>query len=286
MPSRRLSYAVFLFGVAWLLSPGPALRGQANPASGNNGSQTDADSDLLRAFAGASIKQVKSGTDMMTLKISDDGIVFTAAAVDLLVQEAFEVEGNRILGLPPWTKSDRYDIQTKVDEIDVSGWRVLRREQRKLVLQALLKSRFNLSFHHETKKRPTYSLVVAKDGPKLHVAKPGDPNSDGSKGPDGKSGNGAATHTRGRIVIQGSNISALVKRLSEQGLDYPVIDETGLTDLYDITLQWSPVNESAKNGSPPPLFTALEEQLGLKLKFDKRPIDIIVVDHIDKPSAN
>ncbi len=285
MSFRKLSYAVFLVGMAWMLSPGPALRGQAESASGNSGEQTDADSGLRTAFAAASIKQVKSGTDMMALKFSDDGIAFTAAAVDLLVQEAFGVEEKRILGLPSWTKSDRYDIQAKVDDIDVSGWRVLRREQRKLVLQALLKSRFNLSFHYETKKQPTYSLVVAANGPKLQVAKPSDPDSNGTKGPDGKSGNGAATFTRGKIVIQGSNISALVKQLSYQGLDHPVIDETGLTGLYDINLQWSPVNESTSNVAPPPLFTALEEQLGLKLKFDKKPLDVIVVDHIDKPSA-
>ena len=286
MYSRKLSYAVFLVGVAWILSPGPPLLGQADSASGSNGSQTDADSGLLQTFAAASIKQVKSGTDRMVLKFSDDGVMFTAAAVDLLVQEAFGVEGNRIFGLPSWTKSDRYDIQAKVDEIDVSGWRALRREQRKLVLQALLKSRFNLSFHHETKRRPMYSLVVASSGPKLHVAKPGDTYPNGIKGPDGKTGSGVATFARGKINIQGSNISALVKLLSEQGLDYPVIDETGLKDLYDIRLQWSTANESASNGSSPPLFTALEEQLGLKLKFDKKPIDVIVVDHIDKPSVN
>jgi len=278
---------VFLVGVVWMLSPGPALRGQADSTSGGNGAQTDADSGILTAFAGASIKQVKSDTDMMGLKFSDDGIVFTAAAVDLLVQEAFGVESNRIIGLPSWTKSARYDIQAKVDDIDVSGWRVLRREQRKLVIQALLKSRFNLSFHHEMKKQPIYSLVVARNGPKLQVAKAVDPNSNGTKWPDGKTGNGAATFTRGKIVIPRSTIAALVKQLSQQGLAHPVIDDTGLTDLYDITLQWSPVNESSATvGTPPPVFTALEEQLGLKLKLDKRPIDVVVIDHLDKPSTN
>lgn len=92
--------------------------------------------------------------------------------------------------------------------------------------------------------------------------------------------------TPGKIVLKASSLSALASLLSSQGLDHPVIDKTGLTDIYDITLRWSPADVGSSDASLPSLFMAVQEQLGLKLEYNKNPIDVVVIDHIDKPSAN
>jgi uncharacterized protein (TIGR03435 family) len=144
-----------------------------------------------------------------------------------------------------------------------------------LALQPLLVARFNLKFHHETRERPTYSLVVVKNGPKLHKPRP-----------DGAGGSDPSLVTPGKIVLHGSTLSGLANLLSSQGLSHPVVDKTGLSDIYDITLRWSPDDVGSSEASLPSLFTALQEQLGLKLEYNKNPIDVIVIDRIEKPSEN
>jgi uncharacterized protein (TIGR03435 family) len=158
--------------------------------------------------------------------------------------------------------------------------------QQGFALQSLLVRRFNLQFHHETRERPTYSLVVAKNGPKLHKAHHVATKPSGTSSPDGTGDREESTVTPGKIVLQGSSLSLLANLLSSQGLSHPVVDKTGLTDQYDITLRWSPADVGSSDASLPSLFTALQEQLGLKLKYNKNSIDVIVIDHIEKPSAN
>ena len=92
--------------------------------------------------------------------------------------------------------------------------------------------------------------------------------------------------TPGKIVLKRSSLSLLANLLSSQGLGHTVVDKTGLTESYDITLQWSPEDIASSDASLPSLFTALQEQLGLKLEYNKNPIDVIVIDHIERPSAN
>jgi uncharacterized protein (TIGR03435 family) len=188
--------------------------------------------------------------------------------------------------LPSWTKSERYDVEAKVDYEDVPKWKALSLTQKSLALQPFLVKRFNLQFHHETRERPTYSLVVAKNGPKLQKAQHVETNPSGTSSPDGTGDTDQSTVTPGKIVLKGSSLAVLANLLSSQGLSHPVVDKTGLTDLYDITLRWSPADVGSSDASLPSLFTALREQLGLKLEYNKNPIDVIVIDHIEKPSAN
>jgi uncharacterized protein (TIGR03435 family) len=135
----------------------------------------------LAPLAVATIKQVAAAdSDPMTIRFSHDGVSFRSVAVAWVVQQAFSpqpsvfVQDDLILGLPSWTKSERYDVEAKVDDEDVPKWKALSPSQRRLALQPLLVTRFNLQFHHETRERPTYSLVVAKNGPKLHKAQLGE----------------------------------------------------------------------------------------------------------------
>ncbi len=283
-----------LFFAAWWCTSLPAVgAGQLGlaietPATTNNDNAVS-----LASFAVATVKQVATvDSDPTTIRFLDDGVSFRSVPVALLVQQAFSPEpaifaqDDLVLGLPGWTKSERYDVDAKVDDEDASKWKTLSLSQRRLSLQSLLVTRFNLQFHHETRERPTYSLMVAKKGPKLHEAQPGDTTPDGIKGPDSMGSSGESTVTPGKIVLQRSSLTVLAKLLSSQGLDHAVVDKTGLTGMYDITLRWSPNDVGSSDASLPSLFTALQEQLGLKLEYNKNQIDVIVIDRINKPSAN
>jgi uncharacterized protein (TIGR03435 family) len=241
----------------------------------------------------ATIKPVAArDKDAMSMLFSDDGASFRSVAVAWIVQQAFSpqptlyVEDDGILGLPSWTKSERYDVQAKVDDEDVPKWKALSPSQKRMALQPLLVTRFNLQFHRETRERPTYSLMVAKNGPKLHEAQPLGTYPDGIERLDGTGSGDQSTVTPGKIVLHGSSVSSLASILSSQGLSHAVVDKTGLTGIYDITLRWSPDDIGSSDASFPSLFTALQEQLGLKLEYEKNPVDIIVIDHIGKPSEN
>jgi uncharacterized protein (TIGR03435 family) len=289
----RLSRGLLLFA-AWcctcFAASGAGQLGSAieNPATSNKDTAVD-----LPPLAVSSIRPVAfADNDPMNILFSDDGASFRNVPVAWIIQLAFSPqasvfsEDDLILGYPSWTKSEHYNIEAKVDDEDVPKWKALSPSQRRLALQPLLVTRFNLQFHHETRERPTYSLVVAKHGPKLHKAQLGETGPNGNTGHDDTGGSGDSTVTPGKIVLRGSSLSVLANLLSSQGLRHAVVDKTGLTDIYDITLRWSPDDIGSSDASLPSLFTALREQLGLKLEYNKNPIDVIVIDHIEKPSAN
>ena len=249
--------------------------------------------DPAPQLAIASIRQVAPrDNDAMLTNFSDVGVTFRSIDIASIVHLAFSpqrslsMEDDLILGLPSWTKSERYDIEAKVENDDVAKWKALSLSQKRLALQPLLVTRFNLQFHHETRERPTYSLVVAKNGPKLRKAQHVVTNPTGTGNPDGTGDRDESTVRPGKIVLKGSSLSLLANLLSSQGLSHTVVDKTGLTELYDITLRWSPDDIGSSDASLPSLFTALKEQLGLKLEYNKNSIDVIVIDHIERPSAN
>ncbi len=166
-----------------------------------------------------------------------------------------------------------------------------------------------MTVHRETKELPVYALVIAKNGPKLHEAKPGDTYANGIKGPDGgPTGTGIMRVKMGaggtsELVGQGLPIESLVRLLSGQ-LHRTVLDKTGMKGIYDIMLQWTPdeshgaMFKGAEGGqlgtdsapspesSGPSIFTAIQEQLGLKLESQKGPVEILVIDHVERPSEN
>jgi uncharacterized protein (TIGR03435 family) len=158
-----------------------------------------------------------------------------------------------------------------------------------------------LKLHRESKELPIFALVITKNGLKLHEAKPGDDYVNGFKGPEGRSGAGMMLMQPGKFTGQAVPIANLVQILAQQRLGRTIIDKTALTGKYDFVLQWSPDPGTSPMpggapgdaGGPPPadasgpsLFTALQEQLGLKLESQKGPVEMIVIDHAEKPSAN
>lgn len=171
------------------------------------------------------------------------------------------------------------------------------------MLQSLLAERFKLTLHHETKEMPVYVLLVAKNGPKMHESDPAPSDGPAPGGPaPGPNRRGSIMmQGRGQLTVNGQPLSRFVDILS-RFLGRVVVDQTGLKADYDFKLQWTPGDEEVMfrgmgpgpdgRPAPPPdasgptLFTALQEQLGLKLESQKAPVDTLVIDHVDKPSEN
>jgi len=303
---RRLCLAaVALFAIALPIGFG-VVHGQANRTADSNAPDAAAHLDLPK-FDVASIKPGQSGQGPSLLQFTPDGTTIKNLPLQFLLREAFGVEDDRIVGAPSWVKSNRYDIEAKVAPEDAPKLDKLKADERRAMMLPLLVERFNLKYHHETRELPMYALVVAKGGPKLAAAKP-EP-SDGHPQPpfDGRPPKGIDTRGRmmmspGRIESSATTVDMLVHPLAAY-LGRSVVDKTQLTGRYDYTLQWTPDN------APPPmmggpggpgapahtdstsdvqvsLFTAIQEQLGLKLEAEKGSVDVIVIDHIDLPSAN
>jgi uncharacterized protein (TIGR03435 family) len=294
---------VWLAAVGSFLIAAPTAHGQSRPAPGQPAPQT-ASAPPAYVFDVASIKPDKSGTDMVMMRPTQNGLSATNVSLFALISRAYGIQEFRISGAPSWLSSDRYDIEAKVDDATAAELQELDTTQRNLatqqMIQALLADRCKLTVHHETKELSEYVLVIAKNGPKLQEANPNDTYPNGFKGPNGASGAGMMRMSPDHLTAQAVSMTGLVAMLSMQ-LGATVVDKTGLTGKYDFTLKWAPdMSQSpivggagAGPGAPPPpdtsapsLFTALEEQLGLRLESQKGPVDIIVIDHVEPPSEN
>jgi uncharacterized protein (TIGR03435 family) len=249
----------------------------------------------------ASIKLDQSDHSSAMTNNPPDGFVATNASLLGLIQNAFGVLNFQILAAPDWLSSERYVIDAKMDAVTADALQKLGREDRILarqqMLQALLADRFKLTIHRETRELPVYLLVVAKNGSKLQQAKPGDTYASGATGRGGAMGPGMSTSSSrfsSSITAHGIPISALIPSLARP-LGRPVLDRTGLTGNFDFTLKFAtdrPGPDDTLNGQPMPnsdlpfLFEAIQQQLGLKLESGKGPVEVIVIDHVDRPSGN
>jgi len=256
----------------------------------------DAPSGLPR-YEVATIKPNKSGDGRVMLMFKPDGVSMTGTPMQMMLRAAFGVEDDRIIGAPGWVKTDRFDIEAKVAPEDAPKLDKLKRDQRMLMLQPFLVDRFGLKFHHETRELPVYALVIAKGGLKMNESKP-----DAAAGDGSPARHSTMFNDRGSIEAHGSSTENLTHVLSPL-VGRTILDKTGLIGSYDYTLKWTPDDNSplppdGPQGGPPPggdplpdangpsLFTAIQEQLGLKLEPQKGPVDVIVIDHIEQPSAN
>jgi bla regulator protein blaR1 len=255
-------------------------------------------------FEVASVKpsQENCGPDpcpAMIMFQSGGGLRISRVPVKFIIGFAYEVHDFQISGGPAWISTDRFDIDAKADSHDEADRyspdpAQLTDERRKAAtertrerLRNLLADRFQLVIRRETKEQQVYALVVAKGGPKLSETKEGKGNMRGG---------------RGMLSGDGVEPAFLATTLSQQ-LGRPVIDKTGLTGKYDFELKWTPdpgEGPAGPFGPPPPgvqlppppdangpsLFTALTEQLGLRLESEKAPADVLVIDRVEKPSEN
>lgn len=208
-----------------------------------------------------------------------DGYEARNYSVRELVAQAYEINSSyQLAGMPSWALEEPFDLEARLDDDSAAAYRKLsdreRREQAAPLLRSMLVDRFKLKVHHETRELPAYALVQAKSGFKLKQAQ-------GAENLYGMSTNW------GLISIRGGPIGARFIVGLSNFVGRTVIDRTGLTGYYDITLKWTPDRtQSSDPNAPPDLFTALEEQLGLKLVSTKAPVDVLVVDHVEWPTEN
>jgi uncharacterized protein (TIGR03435 family) len=282
---------------------GPVVFGLIQEPQRQAASPVAGTTSKVPAFEVASIKPNKSGTGMSLLRTTPVGFSASNISLKAVIQHAYGVEENQIFGAPGWLGSELFDIEAKVSSSDTDALHNLNPDQRRLMLQPLLADRFQLKVHREARDLPVLVLVVAKGGPKLHEAKPGDTYPNGLKGFDGGGGPGMMLMRPGQLTAQGVDLSSVAKQLSQQ-LGRTVQDKTELSGKYDFTLQWTPDERggpmsaatqgggSRSDDAPPPdssgpsLFTAIQEQLGLKLESRKAPVEVLVIDHVAAPSEN
>jgi uncharacterized protein (TIGR03435 family) len=198
----------------------------------------------------------------------------------LLIAAAYDLNSRTIFGGPEWIDSDRYDILA----VTPGEVRPTHEEQMSM-LRKLLAERFSLAFHREQKEFSIYVLEVAKDGPKLKK----------SAAPDDPPALISTVYPK-HILLPARNttIADFVSLLQRAVLDRPVVDKTGLQGKFDFDLQWAPdetqfggeVPVAPSDAPAPPLFSAMQDQLGLKLTATRGPIEAFVVDKADRPSAN
>ena len=284
-----------------------AVRGQS--AISNSETPKPQPSHDILQFDVVSIKPTPSNVNKtLPLRLPPDGISFHGVPVSMVLRTAFGLEDDRILGVPSWANTKRYDIEAKVAPEDAPMLGKLNAEDRRDMLIPVLTQRFHLRYHHETRELPMYDLVVAKGGPKLtKVEQLPPPGLAGFPLDQDQPGRPANQHYNimirpGHVEANSAPVSVLVYPLS-QFLGRTVVDKTGLTGSYNFTLQWTPDNapppqggvgapdspalaEDATHAAPLFLVTAIQEQLGLKLESDKGSVDVIVIDHIDPPTPN
>jgi len=228
-----------------------------------------------QSFEVASIKLHEGPCSRIGVNTSGNRLLADCSSLNVLVPYAYNLKTPIVSTLPLWNDAyPSWDIVAKAE-----GDAVLAPAEFRQMLQSLLADRFQLKVHSEMRETPVFALVVSKGGPKFKAS---DPNDD-SRGIQGMNGRNNV------VTLPNATMTDLVEALRNALLDRPVVDKTGLTGTYNIKLNYTP-NFSANRENPDlgdiTVFHALEEQLGLKLEARKEPLEVLVVDHVERPSGN
>jgi uncharacterized protein (TIGR03435 family) len=226
-------------------------------------------------FEAATIKPTAEGPHHSGMHTRTGLLMIQGETLQRLVRTAYQLTPNQVEGGPKWTDSDRYDINAK-SEGPAEDDELLR------MLQSLLAGRFKLKFHIEKREFAGYALVVAKGGLKIHPVE---------KEVDKTHLESDDQHVS--AAFEGGTLGRLADVLS-RSLPMPVMDQTGITGAFTFKLEWARDDLSARGGSSdgsgaaagPTIFTALQQQLGLKLESRKVPMDVYVIDSAEKPGEN
>ena len=216
----------------------------------------------------------------------------THVTLQALIGLAYRVPSFEISGDASWVRSDRFDFECKAEDPTADN------NQLRLMLQSMLEDRFGLELHRETRESAIYALVVSKGGAKIRLSSDQTPADDVSPTKPGDAPNhGGLLSGNGLLVGNGIPLSRLATVISPQ-LERMVVDRTNLTGRYDIQLRWTPDSRELQpdNGGTrpqlpnisdaPSFFTAIQEQLGLKLESTRGPVEVIVIDRAHRPSEN
>ena len=282
--------ALLLLG---LVSPFSTAQSQTSPAQSPATASTSTTASPASAatpaatvspeFEAATIKPVKEPAPNR-MHDSEEGRRFLTRYTSLsdLIVMAYELDRRQVAGGPAWIASDEFDVDAVGDGIGKQDGNQMVWQE---MLQRLLADRFKLTSHWEDRELSSYELVVAKGGPKLKVA---DANEQSNKGCRGL----------GNCFFIKVPLSEFSRFMGFVVLDKPVVDKTGLAGEFDITLKWTPdETQFASMGvhvptpvdnpnAPPELFTAIQEQLGLKLEVRKTMTKVLVIDHVERPTEN
>ena len=236
------------------------------------------------AFEVVSVKPNKSGDRNSSIGGRAGGFAATNVTAQQLIVYAYRLRTFQLASGPGWLGSDRFDIQARPPENAT--------QDNPARTRALLRDRFNLVVHTETKEEQVYALIVDRSdgrlGPQLkpstkecQPSQPGTPSACGM--------NTSVNDAAGTLIGNGQTMEQLVASLGSFGLNRMVLDRTGLTGAYDIQLKWRPENlgsTGAQTSDLPSIFAALQEQLGLRLDSQRGPVEFLYVDKIERPTPD
>lgn len=262
---RQIAVAVLILSASGMLAQSPAPR------------------PTFDAFEVATIKPVEPGKKAPRYIVMQGNNRFIEKdyTLKLLIAAAYDLNPQTISGGPKWIDSDHYDIAALTPgDIRPS------RDEQMTMLRGLLADRFKLRFHRQQKVFSIYVLDIAKNGPKLKQS---------AAPPDAAPALISTVYPQ-RILLPARNatMAEFVSLMQRAILDRPVVDKTGLSGKYDFDLEWAPdesqfggeVAAASDDAPSPPFFTAIQQQLGLRLEASKGPVEALVVDTVERPSAN
>ena len=219
------------------------------------------------AFEVASIKPSTSVGGRSNDVINDGGVILTNVSLRQCIEAAYGIQDPELVG-PDWLENTRFDIRAKPPAVHP-------KEYLQPMLKTLLEDRFKLAAHRELRSIPAYALVIGKDGLMIQEVEPG----------EGKTNTSGSRFIGTKVTMQ--RLTQFLSRM----LDRPVIDKTGTHAVYDIDLHfvWEDLTATAPKqpSNGPSIFIALQDQLGLKLQSEKLPVEVVVIDHIERvPTPN
>jgi uncharacterized protein (TIGR03435 family) len=239
--------------------------------------------DASPSFEVATIKPSKPDDQRKAFIVQGNQFHIINQPLSQMISFAFDVQAKQVIGLPEWADSDKFDIDGKPD-----GDGAPNGKQWKIMIQKLLADRFKLTFHKDKKELSVYVLSVSKTGAKMTK------NDSAPNGLPGLFFQGGL----GKLNVRNALMTDFTGLMQGVVLDRPVIDQTGLTGRFDFTLNWTP-DDSQFAGmgarvppptdsadAPPNLYIAIQEQIGLKLEATRAPADVMIIDNVEKPSAN
>ena len=238
--------------------------------------------DANPVFEVATIKPSKPEAKGKAITVRGRRFITINTSPNDLITFAYGLHARQISGAPAWFESEKYDIEAQPDLAGMPN-----EKQLKSMLQKLLAERFQFAFHREKKPLSVYAIVLGKSGSKLTKSE-ADPNSLPGLGFRGL----------GLLTVRNASMADFAGVMQTMVLDRPVVDQTELPAKYDFTLEWTPDEFQFTSFGPrpprpadsidsrPDLFAAIQEQLGLKLESTKAPVEVFVVDKLEKPSGN
>jgi uncharacterized protein (TIGR03435 family) len=267
--------------LAVALAYGAALTSHAHPAEQGSASV---------AFEAASVKPNRSGLPNINVSTTGDRLSAVNAPAQLIVRLAYAIPDDRIVGAPEWLRSERFDIV-----VTSSGPMSL--DKRNQILKSLLQQRFGLVARMETRELPIFALVTARAdgtlGPNLIAASVDcaaltAAAQQGTPLPPSKRILCGSTRRPGGVSVGGMTMREVAASILSPQVGRPVVDRTGLAGSFDFDLDFAPAAPAAaETGTDAPsIFTAVQEQLGLKLEATRGPVEVLVIDSIQRPTAD